>query len=78
MLASLARFIIDMETKYRLFIHLDHDELSEPSSQQFSLKNWLEFVSNILGAFGIHPVFHFLEYVWRTKSRYLPVFRFLE
>ena len=62
MLASLARFIIDMETKYRLFIHLDHDEeLSEPSSQQFSLKNWLEFVCNILGAFGIPPVFHFLE-----------------
>ena len=64
MLASLARFIIDMETKYRLFIHLDHDGLSVPRSQQFSLKNWLEFVSNnILGAFGIHPVFHFLEYV---------------
>ena len=61
MLASLARFIIDMETKYRLFIHLDHDvELRELSSQQFSLKNWLE-VCNILGAFGIPPVFHFLE-----------------
>ena len=67
MLASLARFIIDMETKYRLFIHLDHDEeLRELSSQQFSLKNWLEFVCNIFGAFGIPPVFHFLENIWRT------------
>ena len=69
MLASLARFIIDMETKYRLFIHLDHDEeLRELSSQQFSLKNWLEVcnICNILGAFGIPPVFHFLENIWRT------------
>ena len=47
MLASLARFfIIDMETKYLLFIHLDHDEeKSELSSQHFSPKNWFtEFV----------------------------------
>ena len=35
-----------METKYRLFIHLDHDEeLSEPSSRQFSLKRFREIVA---------------------------------
>ena len=73
MLASLARFfIIDMETKYLLFIHLDHDEeKSELSSQHFSPKNWFtEFVMALEISLSVFILFFtWYNTVWRTCTR---------